>query len=139
MSFVPVVPGRREVWRRFVRLSPTDQATVVAFIDFLASRATPPPESVPAPQVPEDIPRPAQETVIAAIRRLSARYPMLERDVLLDRASSLMTEHLLQGRTASSAIDELERLFATQYQSYLDSFSQTLSQGAPCPPKAPSD
>ncbi|MEI6414191.1 MAG: hypothetical protein WCP34_08010 [Pseudomonadota bacterium] len=137
---MPTARRRRELWRRFAKLSPGDQATVTAFIDFLASRAAPQPETAaPPPQAPKNIPRPGQETVVAAIRRLSARYPMLERDALLDRTSSLMTGHLLQGHPAPGVIDEIEALFATQYQCYLDSFSQPISPppGEPCPPRAP--
>jgi hypothetical protein len=67
--------------------------------------------------LPKDIPRPERETVIQAIRRLSASYPMIDRRALFHETSTLMTQHLLQGRGAVEVIDELELLFRRHYES----------------------
>lgn len=122
-------PGRangeeRRLLRFFRALAPADRDTLLAFAAFLAARA---PEADPGPRAPQTLPRPPQESVVAAIRRLSQTYPMLERSALLGEASSLMSAHLLQGRAAADVIDELEALFARYYAAYCDTFSDDRS------------
>lgn len=56
------------------------------------------------------------ETVIGALKRLSSAYSMLDKAKMLDKASSLMSDHVLRGRDRESVIDELEALFDQQYQ-----------------------
>ena len=63
-------------------------------------------------------PRPAQESVIAAIRRMRRSYPMLDSATMLNDTSTLMSAHVLQGRSAADVIDELEELFAVRYREY---------------------
>ncbi len=72
----------------------------------------------PVQQTPEPlpIPRPAQETVVRAIRRLAVSYRMLDRRVLFSETTSLVTQHLMQGRDAVEVIDELEQLFRRHYE-----------------------
>lgn len=67
---------------------------------------------------PTLIPRGENETIVGAIRRLSASYPMLEKSKLLHEANALMTEHIMQGRDVDAVIDELEALFAKHYEKY---------------------
>lgn len=100
----------------FKQLDAANQATLIAFAEFLASCQ--PPKSYVVAQ-PNLLPRPEQETVVKALKRLKASYPMLESDVLLHAASALMTEHIMQGRAAKEVIDDLEQLFAKQYQQLL--------------------
>jgi hypothetical protein len=69
----------------------------------------------PAPD-PLDVPRPAEETVVRAIQRLRATYPMLDPARLLGEATELMTQHVVQGRDRIEVIDELEVLFRTHYR-----------------------
>lgn len=66
--------------------------------------------------VPADIPRPESESVVAAIRRLSQTFPMLDKEALLHETSALMTAHLMQGRGAVEVIDELEIVFRRHYE-----------------------
>jgi len=70
-------------------------------------------------QTPKLETRPEKENVIAAIKRLSRSYSMLERSSLFDRTSELMMQHTLQGRAAVDVIDELESYFLKNYQDYV--------------------
>ncbi|MHB1143041.1 MAG: Crp/Fnr family transcriptional regulator [Sulfuricaulis sp.] len=63
-----------------------------------------------------EIPRPAEETVVKAVKRLRATYPMLDARKLLNQTSDLMTQHLVQGREAIEVIEELEILFRSHYE-----------------------
>lgn len=92
---------------------PTDeQAILLAFAEFLYARRA---LEVPPPLPRQLIPRPAQESVIAAIKRLSQTYPMLDKTTLFHETSQLMTQHVMQGRTAVEVIDDLEALFQQHY------------------------
>lgn len=63
-------------------------------------------------------PRPAEESVVLAIRRLKRSYPMLDRRCLMGPASALMAQHALQGRAAAEVIDELELVFERHYREH---------------------
>ena len=71
-------------------------------------------------QEPLDLPRPDDERVVMAIRRLAKSYPMLNHDRLLRQSADLMSAHLVNGRAAVEVIDELEEIFQQHYQRYLD-------------------
>lgn len=94
-------------------LSAEEQATLLAFAEFLQQRSVP--HRAPPP-VLNPIPRPAEESVIAAIKRLSQTYPMLEKSHLLNQTSQLMTQHIMQGKPAAVVIDELEAVFQQHYE-----------------------
>lgn len=96
------------------RLSLEDQASLLKFARFL-EQESPPPEPEPVPE-PQPIPRPESESVIKAMRRLSATYYMLDRSRLLNETSTLMGQHVMQGRPAVEVIDELEVVFRTHYE-----------------------
>ncbi len=102
----------------FKKLSIADQENVQAYGEFLLARhgVT---SSQPIPE-PQSIPRDENESVVAAIKRLSASYPMLDKPRLLNESSVLMTQHIMQGRAVEEVIDELEILFAHFYQELLD-------------------
>jgi len=110
---------RQQLEQVFAELDPANRDTLLAFAEFLVGRQ-PPAEDAPAEvaQRPLEIPRPADESVVAAIRRLAKTYPMLNKDELLHQSSSLMGGHVLHGRPASEVIDELETLFADAYGRY---------------------
>lgn len=65
---------------------------------------------------PVEIPRPVEETVVKAVKRLRATYPMLDARQLLNQTSELMTQHIVQGREAVEVIEELEILFRVHYE-----------------------
>ncbi len=67
-----------------------------------------------------DIPRPDSESVIGAMKRLTATYPMLDTQLLLNQASNLLSQYIIQGRAAPEVIDELEQLFREQFERHGD-------------------
>jgi hypothetical protein len=101
---------------------------VTRFAEFLLSRpgsapallpaATQPPAAAAPAEVPppEAIPRPDDEKVVAAVKRLSKTYYMLDKKTMLGVTSDLVTQHILHGREAVEVIDELESLFEQQYR-----------------------
>lgn len=109
-------------------LSAEEQRSLLAFAQFLAQRggATFPhlpvapveararkPEPLPEPN---PIERPESEKVVAAIKRLSQTYFMLDKTRMLGHTSGLMTQHIMAGRDAREVIDELEALFRKEYE-----------------------
>lgn len=70
---------------------------------------------------PKHQPRPAEESVLSAIKRLRTSYFMIDTDNMINETSSLMTQFMLQGRPAEEVIDDLEKLFNENYQKYLES------------------
>ena len=107
----------------FGKLSAADRDAVTSFAEFLLSRSgTRVTTSPPAPAVsaaipePESLPRPAEERVVAAVKRLSKTYFMLDKSKMLGATSDLVTQHIMQGREAAEIIDELEQVFTDQYQ-----------------------
>lgn len=97
----------------FKLLPEQDQKTLLDLAEFLQSRASPPTQGVPEPIL---TPRPQQESVVKAIRRLSTSYFMLDKTIMLNETSTLMSQHVMQGRPAPEIIDDLEVLFKQQYQ-----------------------
>jgi hypothetical protein len=116
----------------FRTLSASRQQALLDYAEFLAGKegaevaAAPPSEPLP-------IPRPEQENVVKAIQRLTQTYPMLDRNKIFHEASAQMTRHLIHGVPAVEAIDELERIFARQYQQHRDALaaSQAASESDP--------
>lgn len=109
-------PAQQRLLKLFRALSPAAQESLVSYAEFLAERGGAATGSS-APQArPADIERPETESVIAAIRRLSATFHMLDRDDLLHETSALMTAHVMQGKPAVEVIDELEVVFRRHYE-----------------------
>ena len=100
-------------------LDSEDKQTLITFAEFLQQRSSLKKESRPQQlQLPGEMQRPQQESVVAAIRRLSGCYPMLEKETLLHETSDLMSSHILKGRAATDVIDDLEVLFSSRYEEY---------------------
>ena len=104
------------------RLPAEQAAALLEFAEFLLMRhgiagtvAAPDAAAVEIP-APLDIARPAEESVVKAVKRLRATYPMLDARKLLNETSSLMTQHVMQGRDKIEVIEELEILFRTHYE-----------------------
>jgi hypothetical protein len=105
----------KRLLRVFRRLRDEDRTTLLAFAEFLETRAQP---AVPEVAQPQPIPRPENETVVGAIRRLSATFPMLDKAKLLNETSVLVTQHVMRGRDAVEVIQELEVLFHRHYEEH---------------------
>ena len=97
----------------YKQLPEEQQAMLLEFAEFLVSRAPQAPRELSKP-VPQ--PRPEEESVVKAIRRLSATYPMLDKSKMLNQTSSLVAQHVMQGRETKAVIDELEQVFEAQYR-----------------------
>ena len=117
----------------FATLAPAERDNLLAFAEFLQTRglpissvgplAIPPKKKVERPK-PLDIPRPENEAVVAALKRLTATYPMLDKSKLLTDTSGLVTQHIMQRRPHVEVIDELEVIFTRHYQLWLDESGQ---------------
>lgn len=108
--------GRSRLLECYDALGGPDRAALEAFAEFLLARGG---TDAAVPE-PEAIPRPAEESVVAAMKRLSRSYHMLDKSRILDETSALMAQHVLQGREAGEVIDELEALFERQYRALLE-------------------
>lgn len=111
---------QRKLSRLFASLDEQDRSSLLAFAEFLVQRrgSQPAEAESAAPEQPRAISRPDSESVVGAIKRLSKTYYMLQRSDMLDETSSLMTAHVMQGRSAKEVIDDLERVFAEHYRRY---------------------
>ncbi|WP_455197596.1 DUF2281 domain-containing protein [Kaarinaea lacus] len=111
----------KKLLKHFSQLSEAQQQTLLQFAEFLLTRSDDADEAgqkeIPQPVLRQ---RPAEETVVGAIKRLTASYPMLEKDRLFNETSVLMTKHVMQGHAAHLVIDELEMLFQRHYESLVN-------------------
>ena len=102
----------------FSDLDDNDQNSLLSFAQFLLEQAKLEGRYQIEEQVIVEISRPGEEKVVAAIKRLSASYPMLPKDNLMNKTAALMSAHILQGRAASEVIDDLEKVFQNHYDEY---------------------
>ncbi len=110
----------RKLIKLFKSLDDSNKEMLIVFAEFLQSRnASQEPvlvdEVMSVSAEPLDIPRPESESVVKAIKRLTATYPMVNKEDLLHPISGLMTSHIMQGKRAEEVIDELEILFINEY------------------------
>ncbi|MCF6257871.1 MAG: Crp/Fnr family transcriptional regulator [Gammaproteobacteria bacterium] len=111
-------PAEKKLLLVFKKLAPAEQDNLQAYGEFLLARQhEKSPQPIPEPQ---HIPRGENESIVAALKRLSASYSMLDKPQLLNDSSVLMTQHVMQGRAVDEVIDDLEALFARFYQELLD-------------------
>lgn len=114
-----MTPEEKKLLERFRKLPASQQQTILDFSKFLASQSigTSGNTSVAAiiPE-PKHLPRPQQESVVKAVRRLTQTYFMLDHGKLLHETSNFMTQHIMQGKPAEVVIEELEVMFAQHYQ-----------------------
>ena len=108
------MPNKKEQRLREIlgELPETQSAALLEYAEFLATRYGGSKEIT----APLNIPRPPKESVVKAIQRLGATYPMLDRSKMLNETSVLMTQHVISGRDAIEVIDELEIMFRRQYE-----------------------
>ena len=102
------------------RLGATDQASLLAFAEFLCSRQ--PAVAAARPQPPQAIPdpvpveRPPTESVVAGLKRLARTYPMLDKSEMLSATSDLVATHIMKGTEPATVIDQLEGIFREHYE-----------------------
>lgn len=106
---------KKKLLNYFVLLTEQDQSSLVSYAEFLVNRESSAELATKEITEPLQIPRPENESVIKAIKRLSATYPMLDKSVLLNEISNHMTQHIIHGVTATEVIDNLETEFQNQY------------------------
>lgn len=112
--------AEQQLTELFRQLGVSGQSTLLEFAAFLASR-TPArrvavnsePEVIPEPELIE---RPAEESVVGALKRLSKSYPMLDKTVMLSATSDLVATTIMQGSDPVGVIDELEVIFSKHYE-----------------------
>jgi hypothetical protein len=122
----------RQLVKIFKVLNSNNKATLLAFAEFLKTRSIDNVEDQGQQEsvtIPLDIERPGQESVIKAIKRLSATYPMVDKEKILHPISALMTAHMLQGKEAEKVIDELQILFLQEYETLINADSETSHAG----------
>ncbi|GAB6044338.1 hypothetical protein [Endothiovibrio diazotrophicus] len=110
----------------FSALDGEGRGQLLAFAEFLYGRRPRKPEVVE----PREIPRPTEESVVKAIRRLSESYPMLDRGKVLHETSMLMSQHVMQGRPAVEVVDDLELLFRRHYGEWRQSVDEAEGEDA---------
>jgi hypothetical protein len=101
----------------YAQLAEAERKSLLDFAEYLASRSTP---AKPESLEPKPIPRPEEENVVAALKRLRETYHMLDHSRMLNEASALMAQHLMQGRPAKEVIDELEEIFRRDFDKFLE-------------------
>ena len=112
----------KQLMSLFDGLDKASQQSLLDFAEFLQAKSSSSSESHTqvGKQIPNLIQAQEGESVIAAVKRLSASYPMLDKSRLLNDTSVLVTEHTLSGRERDEVIAELELVFKRHYQSYID-------------------
>jgi hypothetical protein len=110
-------PAEQRLRKLFKKLGDQEQKTLLEFAEFLVSRFEPEDAALPEPNY---LPRPEDESVIKAVKRLSETYFMLDKDHILHETSALVSQHIMQGRAADEVIDELESVFAGHYEKLKD-------------------
>lgn len=99
-------------------LPEAQQQSLLDYAEFLASRTSEfAVETKPGLELLL-IERPAQESVIKAVRRLMKTYPMLDSTKLLNETSGFVTQHVLHGKPAVEVIDEMEIFFSRHYEEF---------------------
>jgi len=107
----------KKLLKCFAGLDDERKKSLLEYAEFLYERS----EKINSPLAePKIIPRPETETVVGAIKRLSASYAMLDKQHMLHELSGLMAQHMMQGRAAKDVIDDIEHVFQHQYEQVLE-------------------
>ena len=111
-----IIKSSKELIDLYEAMDDERKLSLCDFADFLYAKAGPVVKEIPAP---EEVPRPEQETVVGAVKRLKIKYHMVESMTVFSAASSLMTDHMVKGRDVVEVIDEMEVLFEEAYKDLL--------------------
>lgn len=119
---MPVQANKKErkLVKLFKSLDDNNKESLLAFAEFLGSRLGIDNSDVELEisVEPLDIERPEKESVVKAIKRLTATYPMVDKESILHPISGFMSSHIMQGRKAEDVIDDLEALFLKEYSNF---------------------
>jgi hypothetical protein len=120
LDHVSMSSTERRLLDLYRMLGGADQETLLALAEFLRQRGVSTPVSGPAATIeipdPVPIPRPAHESVVAGLKRLSKTYPMLSKTEMLNATSELVARHVMQGTEPAQVIDRLEDIFREHYR-----------------------
>jgi hypothetical protein len=110
--------SEKKLLKFFRSLDDSQRELIVSFAEFLSEKYA----QTSSTEIiePQEIPRPENESVIKAIQRLSQSYHMLDKDELFNETSTLMTQHIMNGRDVVEVIDELEDLFQQHYERHVN-------------------
>ena len=97
----------------FNKLDKDRQKSLFDYAEFLQSKSGMVPPDIAEPV---DIPKPDNESVVGAIKRMKQSYPMIDSMEVFAVASNLMTDHMVKGRDAEEVINEIEALFEETYK-----------------------
>ncbi len=97
----------------FDSLDQERQTSLFDYAEFLLSKGGPVVKEIGEPLA---IPKPDNETVVGAIKRMKRTYPMVDSLQVFSTASNLMTEHMVKGRDVDEVIEEIETLFEQTYR-----------------------
>jgi hypothetical protein len=100
----------------FNKLDKDRQQSLFDYAEFLQLKAGIVPPDI---DEPVDIPKPENESVVGAIKRMKQSYPMIDSMEVFAVASNLMTDHMVKGRDAEEVINEIEALFEQTYKKLL--------------------
>lgn len=89
---------------------------VIEFAEFLQSRTKVEDKYGGVIPKPRLIRADDDESVVGAIKRLSASYFMLDRAKMLNETSILVTQHVMHERDKAEVIAEMEEVFARHYE-----------------------
>jgi hypothetical protein len=103
----------------FNTLDSDQQQSLFDYAEFLQSKGATGKQEI---SDPVNIPRPENETVVGAIKRLKQSYPMIDSMEVFAIASNLMTDHMIKGRDAEEVINEIEALFENTYEKLFRDF-----------------
>jgi len=112
-------PSQQRLTDLYAGLDEDGRSSLLAFAEFLASRGRVPTVTASKPVVavpePENIPRPDDESIVAALKRLAKTYPMLDKSEMLGATSDMVATHVMQGSDPAGVIDQLEAVFSKHY------------------------
>jgi len=108
--------SRDALLRIWSTLGRNERASLLAYGELLSERAVFVGSSPAQP-----LSRPAEETIVTAVRRLTRSYPTLDRRRLMAEVAELMGAHVLGSRPLAEVIDELEGVYERHYRAQLSS------------------
>jgi len=110
--------NEKKLIRLYEILTSSEREMLMSYAEFLVERSDGPSNDNHKIEEPVEIIRPPEETIVAAVKRLSASFPMLDKSQLLSDVSEKVTQHVIFGREITEVIDELEIFFQKNYQQY---------------------